>query len=161
MNYFHDMVGNIHQKRIWRPWNQCRSICLHLPRHIWNSRTSESSGHDSPAWTKAQPSPSRRSHRNTNRPAEARIYHNRVELVISMERTVCIWNSNFKHTAWPTSLTPREADDAGLAQFDFTGSVSRKTGTRIFATRGGSDCDTCHQDKVVTWQWRLRWLSKL
>ena len=25
MNYFHDMVDNIHQKRIWRPWNQCGS----------------------------------------------------------------------------------------------------------------------------------------
>ena len=43
MNYFHDMVDNIHQKRIWRPWNQCGSICLHLRRHIWNSRVHEGS----------------------------------------------------------------------------------------------------------------------
>ena len=41
MNYFHDMVDNIHQKRIWRPWNQCESICLHLRRHIWNSSVHE------------------------------------------------------------------------------------------------------------------------
>ena len=45
MNYFHEMVNNIHQKRIWRPWNQCGSLCLHLRRRIWNSRTSGASRH--------------------------------------------------------------------------------------------------------------------
>ena len=34
-----------------------------------------------------------------------------------------------------------------------------KTGTRIFATGGGGDCDTCHQDNAVTWQRRLQLLS--
>ena len=47
-------------------------------------------------------------------------------LTFSLETTVCIWNSTFKHTAWSTSLSPREADDTGLAHFDFTRSVSRK-----------------------------------
>ena len=80
------MVDNIHQKRIWRPWNQCGSICLHLRHHIWNSHTTShlkfvtSSGHEgTPAWTKAKPSSSRRSYRKTYRPAEARIYHSCVE----------------------------------------------------------------------------------
>ena len=87
MNYFHDMVDNIHQKLSWRPWNQRGSICLHLRRHIWNScvheRSGASSAHEgTPAWTKAKPSSSRRSHRKTYRPAEARIYHSCVELAI-------------------------------------------------------------------------------
>ena len=87
MNYFHDMVDNIHQKRIWRPWNQCGSICLHLRRHIWNSRVHErsvtSSGHEgTPTVTKAKPSSSKRSHRKTYRTAEVRIYHSCVELAI-------------------------------------------------------------------------------
>ena len=60
MNYIHDMVENIRQKRIWRPWNQCGAICLHLRRHIWNSRVHERSvtslEHEgTPAWTKAKP----------------------------------------------------------------------------------------------------------
>ena len=55
MNYFHDMVDNIYQKRIWRPWNHCGYICLHLRRHIWNSRVHKlsvtSPGHEgTPAW---------------------------------------------------------------------------------------------------------------
>ena len=60
---------------------------------------------------------------------------------------MCIWNSAFKHTAWSTSLSPREADDAGLAQFDFTHPVSRKNKHAHFSTEGGGDCDTCHRDK--------------
>ena len=72
---------------------------------------------------------------------------------------MCIWNSAFKHTAWSTSLSPRAADDAGLVQFDFTRSVSRKNYHAHFRDRGGGDCDTCHQDNVVTWQRRLWLLS--
>ena len=34
-----------------------------------------------------------------------------------------------------------------------------KTSTRIFATGGGGDSDTCLRDNVVTWQRRLRLLS--
>ena len=49
---------------------------------------------------------------------------------------MCIWNSTFKHTAWSTSLLPREAVDAGLAQFDFTPSVSRKNWHAHFRDRG-------------------------
>ena len=87
MNYFHDMVDNIHQKRSWRPWNQRGSICFHLRRHIWNSRVHERSvtslAHEAtPAWTKAKTSSSRRSHRKTYRPDEARIYHSCVKLAI-------------------------------------------------------------------------------
>ena len=47
-----------------------------------------------------------------------------------------IWNSAFKHTAWSTSLSPREADDAGLAQFDFTRPVSRKNWHAHFRDQG-------------------------
>ena len=166
MNYFHDMVDNIHQKRIWRPWNQCGSICLHLRRHIWNSRVHErsvtSSGHEgTPAWTKAKPSSSRRSHRKTYRPAEARTYHSCVELVIFIGKdSVHLKIQLCKYTAWSTALSPRVADDAGLAQFDFTRPVSRKkTDTRIIVTGGGGDCDTCRHDNVVTWQRRLWLLS--
>ena len=131
MNYFHDLVDNIHQKRIWRPWNQCGSVCLHLRRHIWNSRVRErsvtSSGHEgTPARTRAKPSSSRRSHRKTYRPAEARIYHSYVELIILIGKDNVHLTSACKHTAWPTSLSPRVANDAGLAQFDFTRPVSRK-----------------------------------
>ena len=32
-------------------------------------------------------------------------------------------------------------------------------GSHIFATGSRDDCDTCHQDNVVTWQWTLRLLS--
>ena len=91
MNCFLDMVDNIHQKHIWRPWNQCGSIGLHMRRLIWNSRVHErsgtSSGHEgTPAWTKAKPSSSRRSHRKTYRPAEARIYHSCLELAIFIRK---------------------------------------------------------------------------
>ena len=55
---------------------------------------------------------------------------------ISLEMTVCIWTSTFNHTAWSTSLSPRKADDAGLAQFDFTRSVSRKNCIRAFSWSG-------------------------
>ena len=133
------MVDNIHQKRIWRPWNQCGSICLHLRRHIWNSRVHErsvtSSGHEgTPAWTKAKPSLSRRSHRKTYRPPEARIYHSCVE----QDSVHLKFNSACKHTAWSTSLSPRVADDAGLGQFDCTRPVSRKKNTlaRTFSWPG-------------------------
>ena len=34
-----------------------------------------------------------------------------------------------------------------------------KAGACTFATGGGGDSDTCHQDYVVTWQRRLRLLS--
>ena len=48
-----------------------------------HERSVTSSAHEgTPAWTKAKPSSSRRSHRKTYRPAEARIYHNCVELAI-------------------------------------------------------------------------------
>ena len=108
----------------------------------WNSHVHErsvtSSGHEgTPTWTEAKPSSSRRSHRKTYRLAEARIYHGCVELVIFIGRTVCIWNSACKHTAWSTSLSPRVADDAGLAQLDFTRPVSRKQGK----SEGFDSCD--------------------
>ena len=57
-------------------------------------------------------------------------------LPFSSEMAVCIWNSVFKHTAWSTSLLPREADDAGLAQFGFTRPVSRKNYHAHFRDRG-------------------------
>ena len=49
---------------------------------------------------------------------------------------MCIWNSDCKPTAWSTSLSPRVADEAGLAQFDFTRPVSRKKLARAFSLPG-------------------------
>ena len=64
---YRNIVDWIPQKRILRPWNQCESHCLHQRPHIWNSRTSCASRHHgaqegTPAWTKAKPSSSGRSH---------------------------------------------------------------------------------------------------
>ena len=61
------MVDQIPQKRMLWPWNQLESHCLHRRPHIWNSRTSGVSrnhgAHEgTPAWTKAKPSSSVRSH---------------------------------------------------------------------------------------------------
>ena len=83
-------------------------------------------------------------------------------LLFSLDRTACIWNSAFEHTAWSTSLSPRVADDAGLAQFDFTRPASREKLARACSwPGGGGDCDrpTCRYDNVVTWQRGLRLLS--
>ena len=85
MKYLYDMVDHINQKRIWRPWNQFGSICLHLRRYLKfaQERSVTSSGYEgTPAWTKAKPSSSRRSHWKTYRPAEARIFHRCIELAI-------------------------------------------------------------------------------
>ena len=42
---YHNMVDQIPQKRILRPWNQWESHCLHGRPHIWNSHTSGASRH--------------------------------------------------------------------------------------------------------------------
>ena len=64
---YRNMVDQIPQKCILRPRNQWESHCLHRQPHIWNSRTSGASRHHgahegTPAWTKAKPSSSGRSH---------------------------------------------------------------------------------------------------
>ena len=141
------MVDNIHQKRMWRPWNQCGSICLHLRRHIWNSRVHErsvtSSGHEgTPAWTKAKPSSSRRSHRKTYRPS---IFIGKDSVHKKFNRMI-----NF------VVATGSRWRMSGAVRFH-TPSLPQKTGTCIFVIGGGGDCDTCRHDNVVTWQRRL-WL---
>ena len=130
MKHFHDMVDHSHQKRIWRPWNQCGSICLHLQRHIWNSRTSGASRYRD---TRELPLEQRLNIHQAGDPIEKHtdpLKHGYIIIVwnlpFPLERTMCICNPAFKHTTWSTSLSPREADDAGLAQFDFTRSVSHK-----------------------------------
>ena len=45
MEYYHNMVDKIPQKRILRPWNQRESHCLHRRPYIWNLRTSGASRH--------------------------------------------------------------------------------------------------------------------
>ena len=40
-----DMVDQILQKHVLRPWNQLESHCLHGRHNIWNSRTSGASRH--------------------------------------------------------------------------------------------------------------------
>ena len=159
MNYFHDMVDNIHQKRIWRPWNQCGSICLHLRRHIWNLRTSVIGTRWNSRLNKGQTCIKQAKNIPTtskNIPtcwSTDSIHHSCVELAIFMGKDSVHLKFNFKHTAWSTSLSPREADDAGLAQFDFTRAVSRKNwhehfrveaiailATKIAWWHGNGDC---------------------
>ena len=65
--FFAEKIKLTSQKRILQPWNQWESHCLHRRPHIWNSRTSGPSRHHgahegTPAWTKAKPSSSGRSH---------------------------------------------------------------------------------------------------
>ena len=88
---YHNMVDQIPQKRILRPRNQWESNCLHRRPHIWNSRTSGASRHHgahegTPAWTKAKPSSSGRSHLKTYRPVQVRIYTICVELAIVVRK---------------------------------------------------------------------------
>ena len=73
---------------------------------------------------------------------------------------MCIWNSAFntphdqlrcchgkqKTPVWRSSISHTQSP--------------AKTSTRIFATGGEGDSDTCHRDNVVTWQRRLRLLSR-
>ena len=165
MNYFHDMVDNIHQKRSWRPWNQRGSICLHLRRHIWNSHVHErcvtSSAHEgTPAWTKAKPSSSRRSHRKTYRPAEARIYHSCVELAIfigkgSVHLKFSFWTHRMINFVVATGSRWRRS---GLIRFHRL-SLPQKLSRAFSRPGGGGDSDICHRDNVVTWQRKLRLLS--
>ena len=134
MKYFHYMVDHIHQKRIWRPWYQCGSICFHLRRHSWNS------GHrDARELPLEQRSNQHQAGDHIEKLTDL-LKHGYIIVVwnlpFSLEMTVCIWNSAFKHTTWSTSLSPREANDAGLAQFDFTSSVSRKKWHAHFCDRG-------------------------
>ena len=90
-------------------------------------RSVTSSRHEgTPAWTKAKPSSSGRSHWKTYQPAEAQIYHSCVELAIFIVKDSVQVKFNFKYTAMSTSFSPREANDADLAQFDFTRLVSHK-----------------------------------
>ena len=162
MNYFHDMVDNIHQKRIWRPSNQCGSICLHLRRHIWNSRVHvTSSGHEgTPAWTKAKPSSSRGFHRkqiptcwSTDISQSCRICHfhwkgqcaSEIQLLNTTHDKLRCRHGKQMTPVWRSSISHSQS----LA----------KNSTRIFATGGGGDSDTRHRDNVVTWQRRLRLLS--
>ena len=42
---YRNMVDQIPQKRILRPWSQWESHCLHQRPHNWNSRTSGASRH--------------------------------------------------------------------------------------------------------------------
>ena len=93
----------------------------------------------------------------THRPAEARIYHSYLELVISRKAQ---WASDIQLlNTLHDQRCCRQTDNASLTQSNFTRSVSQKSGTRIFATGGGGDCDTCHQDNLVIWQRRLHLLS--
>ena len=160
MNYFHDIVDDIHQKRSWRPWNQRGSICLHLRRHIWNSSVTSSAHEGTPAWTKAKPSSSRRTHRKTYRPAEARIYHSCVELAIfigkgSVHMKFRFWTHHMTNFVVATGSRWRRS---GVVRFH-TLSHPQKL-SRAFSRPGdGGDSDTCHRDNVVTWQRRLRLLS--
>ena len=150
MNCIHDMVDNIHQKRISRPWHQCRSICLHLRCHIWNSCTSGMSRHRD---TRKLPLEQRPKFHRAGYPIEK---HSICHLYWKGQCASEIQLLNTPHDQLRCrhgkQMTPV------LAQFDFTRSVSCKNWHAHFHDRGWGDCDTCHQDNVVTSQWRLRLL---
>ena len=93
-----------------------------------------SSGQEgTPAWSKAkftkQAIPLK-----TYRPAEAQIYHNCVELVIFHWDGQWAYEMQLSNTPHD-QLRCRQADDAGLAQFDYTCSVSRKIWHTYFRDR--------------------------
>ena len=76
---FHSMVDPIHQEP------NTLFVCIDQRLHIWNSRTSGASRHQSTRELPLEQRPnyhhaSRRSHLKTYRPVEALIYHNCVEL---------------------------------------------------------------------------------
>ena len=57
-------------------------------------------------------------------------------------------------------MTFSPSDDVTLLNFYKHGLLpEKKNGAWIFMTGVGYDTDACHQDYVVTWQRRLRWLS--
>ena len=64
---------------------------------------------------------------------------------------MCIWNSAFQHTSWSMWLLPREMMLVGCSSISHAVSLI-KSGTCIFMTGGGGDCDICHQENMVTWQ---------
>ena len=131
MIYFHNMVDNIHQKRIWRP-EISADLFVYICDVTFEIRvcTSGASHHRD---TGELPLEQRPNLHQAGDPIEKHtdlLKHGYIiaveNLPFSLGRAVCIWNSALKHTAWSTLLPPREADDAGLAQFDFTRPVSRK-----------------------------------
>ena len=137
MKCFQDMAHHIHQKRIWRPWNQCRSFWLHLHRLLWNSPTSGASRH----WD------------TTELPLENKV-QTFIKQAIPLKNILACWciaasklcrtyHFHWKgqwasqiHTTWSTYLLPRETDDAGPAEFNFTLSVSCENWPTHFRDRG-------------------------
>ena len=119
-----------------------------------HERSVTSSRHEgTPTWTKAKPS-SRRSHRKTYRTAEARIYHNCVELAIFIGKVSVHLTFNFLTHRMiyfvGQDKSPRETDDAVLTPFDFTGSVSRKKLARAFS-RPGVEATAILATKITWW----------
>ena len=150
------MVDQIPQKRILRPWNQWESHCLHRRPHIWNSCTSGASRHHgthegTPAWTKAKPSWSGRSHWKTYRPVQVRIYTICVELAIFHSKGQCATEIQLLNTPHDRrccrgrqAMTPLWCSSINMLWFP------QKTVACTFAPGAGGDSDTCHQDCVVT-----------
>ena len=107
----HDMVDQIPQKRILRPWNQWESHCLHRRPHIRNSRTSGAShAHNTRELALKQKLIFHQVGDTIKRHHMCRTRHFR------WKGQLCHRNSAFKHTTWSTTLSPN--DDATLVQFD-------------------------------------------
>ena len=124
-----------------------------------HERCVSSSEHEgTPAWAKAKPSPSRRSHWKTYRPVQLRIYIVCVELAIFVGKdSVPKKFSLYTHHMIDVVVVERWRHSDAVR---LTHSASReKTGACTFTTVDGGDSDTCHQDYEVTWQRRLRMLS--
>ena len=165
MKCYHDMVDQTPPKRILWPWNQWESHCLHRRRpHIWNSRTSGAS-----------------CYQNTGElPLEQKVNLHQVGDPIKRHADLFKYGYLYRmcrtrHFRWKGQCateiqllgTPHDrrscrhaSNDATLRQFDWHALVpGKKTGACTFATGGGGDSNTCHQDYVVPWQHRLRLLS--
>ena len=111
------------------------SANLHL-KFVHSQCVMSSENRGTPAWIKAKAVSSSWSQWETYWPVQARIYHTCVELAIFVGRTVCDWNSTFKHTAWSTTLSPSRWSPLGCNSIN-TICLPKKCGTHIFATGGG------------------------
>ena len=115
MKCYHNMVDQIPQKRILRPWNQWESHCLYRRPHIWNSRTSVASRHQH---TRELPLEQKLKIPLIDKPtcSSPNIYRMCRTRHFRWKGQCATKKSAFKHTTWSTTLSP--SDDAALVQFD-------------------------------------------
>ena len=162
MKCYHNMVDQIPQKRILRPWNQWEVHCLHRRPHIWNSRTSGAPRHQD---TKELPLEQKLNLHQVGDPIEIHTDLFKYRYIYHMCRTRHLLCKGQRATEIQLLNTPHDRRRCRQAMtLHWCSSINmlcfpQKTGACTFATGGGGDSDTCHQDYVVTWQRLLQLLS--